>query len=327
MISILVPFHREGVLVTRAIESVRAQTLTDWQLVLVANNADSETQRIVRAAVASDRRIEMCEEATPGIAHALNTGLKFCAGDYVARLDADDAMPPDRLLLQKEFLDSHAGVGLVSGRINFISTHAEGYDAYAQMINAWRSHEVMFKYRFVESPVAHPSVMFRRNLIENFGVYSTAAIPEDYELWLRWLTAGVRFAKIDEVVLDWYDSTGRLSRTHHNYTRRAFDQVRMDYLLKVLPSLARGRPLWICGGKYARKKATMLATKGLAVTGIVDLVTRTLSQLKCMTYSELPKPGEIFLLSMVSNRGGYAAVENLLVSKGYREGEDFLLAG
>ena len=294
---------------------------------LVANNADTETESVARRYAEDDRRIELISEPKPGIAHALNTGLKFCRREYIARLDADDAMPEDRLALQARFLEEHPAVGLVSGQVRFISENAEGYDAYVAQINSWQSEEEIQRYRFVESPVAHPSVMFRRSLIETYGDYSTDAVPEDYELWMRWLTAGVRFAKIPEVVLDWYDSPGRLSRTHDNYARRAFDRVRMEHLLQVLPDLLKGRPLWVCGGKYARKKAAWLSEHGMPVTGIVDLVPRRLTHFASLTYAELPPPGLLFLVSMVSNRGGYRIVEKVLTERGYRHGEDFLLSG
>ena len=325
-ISVLIPCYRERELLARAIRSVQEQTLSDWQLVLVANNADRETESIASQLAAADSRIHLVHEPTPGIAHALNTGLRHCRGDYVARLDADDAMPADRLAKQATFLDENSGIGLVSGQVRFISENAEGYDAYVAQINSWQTEEDIRRYRFVESPVAHPSVMFRRSLIETYGDYSTAEVPEDYELWMRWLNAGVRFAKIPDVVLDWYDSPGRLSRTHDNYARRAFDRVRTEYLLQALPPLLSGRPLWVCGGKYARKKAAWLSQHGMPVTGIVDLVPRRLTHFASLTYHELPPPGMLFLVSMVSNRGGYRIVEKVLTERGYTHDRDFILA-
>ncbi|GAB4429272.1 MAG: glycosyltransferase family A protein [Turneriella sp.] len=326
MISVLLPCHREGKLLARALRSVQEQTLHQWQLVLVCNNCDDETAAIAEASARADRRICLVTEPEPGIAPALNTGLRFCRGDYVARLDADDTMPADRLALQSAFLDQHSDVGLVSGQVRFVTDSGVGYDQYVQQINGWRDHETMYRYRFVESPVAHPSVMFRRELIDRLGGYSTENVPEDYELWLRWLTAGVRFAKVPETVLDWFDSTSRLSRTHNNYARAAFDSVRLRYLAQVLPQLSAGRPLWVCGGRYARRKARRLKQMGIAISGVVDIIARRLDTLKAMTYNELPAPGELFLVSFVSNRGAYRIIEDVLTSKGYAAERDFVLA-
>ncbi|MFZ5630277.1 MAG: glycosyltransferase [Spirochaetota bacterium] len=326
MISVLIPCHREGALLNRALDSVAHQTHPDWQLVLVCNNCDSETTAVAEAAAKADRRISLVTEPGPGIAYALNRGLSFCRGDYVARLDADDTMPADRLALQSAFLDQNRDVGLVSGQVRFVTDMGIGYDQYVQHINGWRDHETIYRYRFVESPVAHPSVMFRRELVDRLGAYSTENVPEDYELWLRWLAAGVKFAKIPEVVLDWFDSTGRLSRTHDNYARAAFDSVRLRYLVQVLPQLSAGRPLWVCGGRYARRKAARLQQMGIEVTGVVDVIPRRLEKLQAMTYDQLPAPGQLFLLSLVSNRAGYQVVEDVLTSKGYIPDRDFLLA-
>lgn len=337
MISVLLPFHREGALLGRAIDSVKQQSYRDWQLILVANGADSETLEVAEQSAKGESRIQIYDEPESGIAYALNTGLSHCRGELIARLDADDEMPPDRLQLQAKFLDENPDIGLVSGQVNFIHApkqvatappdNTAGYDAYVAQINSWQSEDDILRYRFVESPVAHPSVMFRRELIDRYGMYSTAAVPEDYELWMRWLSAGVRFAKIPQTVLNWYDSPGRLSRTHANYARRAFDAVRLEHLLQVLPELVKGRPLWFCGGKYARKKIAQLAAQGLHVTGVVDFMNRQLHNLQSLTYDQLPPAGEIFLVSMVSNRGGYRIVERALTERGYRHDEDFLLAG
>ena len=325
-VSVLVPFHRERELLARAVRSVQQQTVSEWQLVLVANNADSETVNIAHSMAQDDRRISLLTEDKPGIAYALNTGLQACSGDYVARLDADDAMPPDRLELQSAYLDTHAETSLVSGQVEFVTENGAGYNAYVDQINGWKTPAEMFRYRFVESPVAHPSVMFRRSLITKHGKYSTEPIPEDYELWLRWLTRGERFDKIDSCVLYWHDTPGRLSRSHAHYARQAFDRVRLQYLAQTIPLLAAGRPVWVCGGRYARRKATALAKLGIRITGIVDLVPRTLQGMQSMTYDDLPQPGSIYLISMVSNRGGYRIVEDVLLNKGYRSEIDFLLS-
>lgn len=63
--------------------------------------------------------------------------------------------------------------------------------------------------RFVESPVAHPSVMFRRDLLAQHGGYAAGDFAEDYELWLRWMDAGVRFGKVNAELLVWNDPPAR----------------------------------------------------------------------------------------------------------------------
>ena len=70
--------------------------------------------------------------------------------------------------------------------------------------------------------------MFRRELVARHGGYRAGDFPEDYELWLRWLDAGVRMAKVPRPLLTWHDSTGRLSRTDARYDPEAFFRLKAE---------------------------------------------------------------------------------------------------
>jgi hypothetical protein len=83
---------------------------------------------------------------------------------------------------------------------------------------------------FVEASVAHPSVMFRRELLEKYGGYRDGPFPQDYELWLRWLEAGVRFGKVDAELLTWNDPPQRLWRTDTRYSVEAFYAIMCRHL-------------------------------------------------------------------------------------------------
>ena len=107
--------------------------------------------------------------------------------------------------------------------------------------NGLLTHEEIALARFVESPLAHPSVMFRRSLVERWGGYAEGAFPEDYELWLRWLDAGVRMEKLADPLLIWNDSPTRLSRRDPRYAAEAFYRVKARYLARWLaPQHAQG---------------------------------------------------------------------------------------
>jgi glycosyltransferase involved in cell wall biosynthesis len=228
LVSVLLPFHNADMYLSEAIESVIKQTYNDWELILVNNASNDDSNSIAKRFCNSDSRIKLISEPQKGIAFALNTGLKNCTGNYIARMDADDIMPPDRLQLQAAFLESHQDYGLISGVVNFISEipDSRGYSSYVDQINKIINDEDIKQKQFLESPFAHPSVMFRKDLIEIFGNYSTEAIPKDYELWLRWLSEDVKMAKLSAPVICWRDHSIRLSRTHENYHSKAFDDVR-----------------------------------------------------------------------------------------------------
>ena len=91
-----------------------------------------------------------------------------------------------------------------------------GYLAYQNWINSLSQHSDIEREFFVESPIPHPSAMFRRALFDELGGYHESAWPEDYDLWCRALLAGKKFGKPEyaqnDYLLRWRDHQGRLSR-------------------------------------------------------------------------------------------------------------------
>src|SRR5207247_9233486 len=122
--------------------------------------------------------------------------------------------------------------------------------------NTLLSHQEISLARFVESPVVHPSVMFRRELIDRLGGYAEGQFPEDYELWLRWLEAGVRFEKLPEALLRWRDRDARLSRSDPRYDSEAFYRMKAIYLARWLAANNRHHPkIVVCGaGRLTRRR-------------------------------------------------------------------------
>lgn len=329
-VSFLIPFFNPGAHIFECVESVLAQEGPDFEVVLVDNGSDDGSFESVGRRYRLHHRIRLAHEPQRGIAYALNTGLKWCSGEYVARMDADDICMPGRLAQQAALLDAEPSIGLVSGLVqHFGVDKSEGMAYYVNQINQWTSTEDIRKNRFIESPLAHPSVMFRKLLIDQYGGYRTDAVPEDYELWLRWMDAGVQMKKVPHEVLQWHDRFDRLSRTHPHYSREAFEAVRVPYLVKWIRAHVRpDKPIFIWGGgKYSIEKAQMLESKGIRIHGFIDVSDKSMVDKKpVIHYSKIPPAGLIFILSSVSNRGKFNEIRSHLIQNGHQEEVDFLIA-
>jgi hypothetical protein len=200
---------------------------------------------------------------------------------------------------------------------------------YVETINGIWGSESIRKHMFVESPFAHPSVMFRKSLIDMYGQYSTEQVPEDYELWLRWKEQGIVMEKINQEVIVWNDQPNRLSRTHENYSRSAFENTRVKYLVRWLRQHVRpDKPIFIWGGgKFSKRKASLLEEQGIRIHGFIDVDENRTSDTKpIIHYSKIPPAGSIFILSSVSNRGKFEEIRTFLSSKGHQEEVDFLIS-
>lgn len=327
MVSVLIPVYNAASWLEDCITSVLDQSFQNWECVLVDDGSTDHSREIIKKF--TDPRIVLLSRPHQGIVSVLEYGLSHCRYPFIARMDADDRMPPDRLKLQLEYLQAHPETGLVSGRVELFSElpDARGYALYVDWINRQNSYADILLRRFVESPFAHPSVMFRAELRKLYGGYREGDFPEDYALWLHWLEAGVKMEKLPDTVLYWRDHGNRLSRTHSQYSPDAFRALKAEYLARHIKSMSPSRQIWVWGrGKMARRFIRFLEAHGIHIAGIVE-VDPAKTGGNIIHYKTLGKPSGRFLLSLVSNQGAGAEVSRYLNESGWTEGVDYILAG
>ena len=333
-VAVLLPAYNAADTLPAAIASVQAQTEADWELLVVDDGSTDGTGEAIAAAARADRRVRaLRHDSNRGIVAALTTGLAAAAAPLVARLDADDLCQPRRLALQAGFLDAHPEIGLVGCRVAFGGDRRRqaGYAMHVDWANGLLTTGEIGLNRFVESPFPHPSVMFRRDLAERFGGYRDGPFPEDYELWLRWLDAGVAMAKVPETLLVWNDPPRRLSRTDPRYSFRAFYETKAVWLARWL---ARHNPfhpeviVW-GAGRETRRRAEFLVGHGVRITHYVDIDPRKVGQTvhgrPVLGPEQLPEPCRAFVLSYVGSWGAREDIRSRLSERGYREGGNFLM--
>lgn len=331
-VSVLMPAYNAQATVADAVHSVLTQTWTDFELLAVDDGSSDNTVSVLAALAAQDARIRVLELSHGGIVSALNAGLYLARAPLIARMDADDLCMPERLERQMAYLATHPAIGMVGCRVSFGGgPQAGGYARYVDWINTLLTPEDISLQRFRESPFAHPSVMFHRELIDRFGEYRDGSFPEDYELWLRWLEQGVSMAKVPETLLEWSDPPTRLSRTDTRYSTESFYSMKTAYLVQWL---TRHNPFHphvtvIGAGKQSRKRAVMLHDYGVTIDRWIDVDPRKIGNVvdgvPVCGRDCLPAPAGGFCLAYLAGHGAAEELEAFLLPAGYVAGRDYLL--
>ena len=177
LVSVLIPVRNASAFVRDAINSVRDQTYTNWEVVVVDDGStDNSAETVVRMGVDRVKVISLGKEY--GITHALNVGLRNCNGEYIARLDADDVCFQSRIETQVNFLKSHPEVAICGSSM-------VAFRGNEEFIMEASSGNLRLKL-LTSNQLFHPTVMFRSSIVPAKYLYATTAPhAEDYELWTR----------------------------------------------------------------------------------------------------------------------------------------------
>jgi glycosyltransferase involved in cell wall biosynthesis len=331
---VVLPAFNAARTLPRAIESILRQTCRDWELILVDDGSADDTLAVAQACAAQDSRIRIVRQAHGGIVASLNAGIAWARAPLIARMDADDESHPERLTAQLALMEKQTSVGVVGSLVQFGGdpARAAGYALHVEWLNTIATPEDIALNRFVESPFAHPCVTFRRELVERFGRYQAGDFPEDYELWLRWLDAGVRMTKVPRVLLTWHDLPERLSRRDPRYKLEAFYRCKAIYLARWLRANVDPRRTFLAwgAGRLTRRRVEFLKGEHVTIAGYIDIDPRKFGRQHrahvVLAPDQIPAREECFVIGYVARRGAREFARANLRSRGFVEGRDFLMA-
>ena len=234
---------------TEAVDSLRNQTLSRIEVLILATADHDDFERVVDSLADSRMKVIRCE-ASDSITEQLNRGIELSCTDLVARADADDVNEPWRLERQVDFLNENPEVDVLGTSITIIDARSRpvARRRYAQ------THEQIRQQMHRTNSIAHPSVMFRKRSVQAAGGYQFSGRPaQDYELWSRMIHAGYQLANLPDFAVRYrmhhdsvksrrlkatLQSTLIIKRTYWLSSMGIGDHVRMsvERCLRILPS-------------------------------------------------------------------------------------------
>jgi glycosyltransferase involved in cell wall biosynthesis len=192
-VSVITPAHDAAVYIAQTIESVRAQTFEDWELVIVDDGSTDRTTEIVEAYQERDGRIRLLHQDNAGPSAARNHAMRAARGAYFAFLDSDDAWDPPFLEQQLAHLRRYPDTALVTGVARFRGGPYDG-----RPMRPFRPGYPVLTLRDIigDDTAVFIMTVFRREVFETIGGLDELQWrSEDYNFWLRAATAGFVFRR------------------------------------------------------------------------------------------------------------------------------------
>lgn len=222
-VSIIIPTFNYATFISEAIESVLNQTFQNFELLVVDDNSQDDTQTIVKQYVDSDKRVKLYHHSVnQGPSAARNTGLKKAKGNYIAFLDGDDIWLPQKLEKQIEILRNESNIGLVNCGgfvINNIGDVVYSFDARRSRIV--KELEIDF---FYHCSIPHPmsSIMIKRSFIKNQMLFDEHLhYGEDRDFMLELFKVSTYYLLEEKLVK---------IRKHDNNSQKNIDKQTVGYI-------------------------------------------------------------------------------------------------
>jgi glycosyltransferase involved in cell wall biosynthesis len=146
-----------------------------------------------------------------GLGNALNTGIKCCSYNIVARMDSDDVCFPDRFEKQLRYLSENPEIAA-------LGSYVDEFNIYPGDIKSTRklpiTHDKLEEISKKRNPFNHPTVMFKKDVVENVGSYQEIPLFEDYYLWLKIINNGYIISNLPESLLHFRTGNDMIGRRH-----------------------------------------------------------------------------------------------------------------
>lgn len=192
-VSVIMPAYNAEAFIREAVDSILAQTYTDFELIILDDGSKDTTPKIIETY--DDSRIRLIRKENEGVAATLNRGIQLAKGEFIWRHDADDISLPNKLHREISFLQDHPDCLLVATQAAFMTARGRIAWRKKQPKDQWLGKGPVKWVAFEDfdpfSPITHGTALIRMSAFEKAGYYRTQFITsEDIDMWLRMMDFG-----------------------------------------------------------------------------------------------------------------------------------------
>lgn len=208
-ITVLIPVFNSEKYLESALESIRNQTFTDFECLIINDGSTDKSPKIITEFIEIDNRFRVINKDNTGVGDSLRIGVLESKGQYIARMDADDIAHPKRLEEQINYMKNNLNISVCGTLMN----HIDENDLLIYKPKKIPRYNSLIKTKMLLGgvPLPHPTVFFQKDIILKLGNYKSLTV-EDHELWSR-IYSKVDFGLINKPLLNY--------RVHPNQTTKS----------------------------------------------------------------------------------------------------------
>lgn len=198
LISIAMAVRNEEKYIHECLQSIAAQTYKNWELIIVNDGSTDKTKEIIKSfALTSINKVELINVENFGTPKCVNIAFRHAVGKYVARMDGDDVMLPERLTKQVEFMENNPEIGVSGGNAIVIDENGKKYAMHKRPLENVDLQSLVKKPDY---PILQPAAIIRKELVDEVKYREHFPAPEDLYFWHD-LSFRTKFANLDEFLI------------------------------------------------------------------------------------------------------------------------------
>ena len=227
MFSIVIPGYNSSLYIKESINNVLKQSYKKFEFIIIDDGSTDNSIDIIKSY--KDKRIKLISNCHNYI-ESLNRGIQASKGEYIARMDADDIMLPQRLKIQYDFLKQNPNIFICG-------SWAESFGKETKIVQTHVEHESIIGSMLLYNPIINPSTMMRRIVFNNnLGMLYKEGYPraEDYKLWTDFASKGFHFANIPKVLLKYRLSDTQITSNKKIEMANSTFKIQKEYARTII---------------------------------------------------------------------------------------------
>lgn len=220
-------YNEEEIWVRESIDSILNQTYKDLEFIIILDNPKNKNLKLlIEEYSKNDNRIKFyVNEKNLGLINTLNKAIGLSSGKYIARMDSDDIAISTRLEEQMNFIINNPEYELIGSKVQYIDE--VGKEIHLED-NRVCSYEDIKKYLKYDNPFAHPTIIYKTDIVKELGGYDKALYAEDYELIIKFVVNGKKVCNLDKKLLKY-----RLRENGISISKKDYQVTTTQFLQKT----------------------------------------------------------------------------------------------